>query len=358
MEAILGLVVIILIISYLIQTGSFAGILAVVLLIVMLVFAMRFFKTPPKQQEKPSDPETKPISLSSEPPLDIAKKADEFVTRGVPLDAVANFRDGYVTAEEIERCILSGDFKVASSSFGGNPHLIHSQERERRKARRFYPQFYPSVQIDKRIDCSDAQDDKDLSERISLKPNQQMSLEQAVAMRRQSHEQPKDIMFTDVFSHSSEHAKKEPETTNLPNVPQSDFHSKPRATKSIRMQRNTMSLSSELQEVKGRLEANQKVAEYPLQAKEVPWSLEVTQSRLLRIRTHPDKKQNDMNEYTQNSTHGEQFSEVYINKPEEYNRADCTSYLDSMATPKTYTQESVQVLCSEVENCSETISKV
>ena len=134
MEAILGLVAIILIICYLVQTGSFAGILAIVLLIVMLVFAVRFFKTPPKQQEKPSDPEAKPISLSSEPPLDIAQKADEFVTRGVPLDALANFRDGYVTAEEIERCILSGDFKIASSSFGGNPHLIHSQERECRPA--------------------------------------------------------------------------------------------------------------------------------------------------------------------------------------------------------------------------------
>lgn len=357
MEAILGLVVIILIICYLVHTGSFAGILAVILLIVMLVFAVRFFKTPPKQQEKTSNPETKPIALSPEPPLDIAQKADEFVTRGVPLDAVANFRDGYVTAEEIERYILSGDFKIASSSFGGNPHLIHSQERERRKARRFYSQFYPSVQIDKRVDCSEDQDDKDLSECICLNPNQQMSLEQAVAMRRQSHEQPKDITFTDVFSHSSEHAKKEPETTNLPNVPQSDFHSKPRATKSIRMQRNTMHYPQELQEIKGRLEANQEIAEYPLQAKEIPWSLEVTQARLLRTRTRPDKKQNDMNEYTRNSTHEEQFSEVYINKPEEYNSADGACCLDSGAAPKTYMQEDTQVLCGEVKNCSEIIFK-
>ena len=118
--------------------GNWVGAIATIVLPILFVWLCIWVGKPKdsaeKEQEKPSDPETKPISLSSEPPLDIVQKADEFVTRGVPLDTVANFRDGYVTAEEIERCILSGDFKVAPSSFGGNPHLIHSQERERRPA--------------------------------------------------------------------------------------------------------------------------------------------------------------------------------------------------------------------------------
>lgn len=123
--------------------GNWFGAIATIGLPILFVWLCIWVGKPKdsaeKEQETPDDSKMKPISLSSEPPLDIEQKADEFVARGVPSDAVANFRDGYVTAEEIERCILSGDFKIASSSFGGNPYLIHSQERERRKAKRFYP---------------------------------------------------------------------------------------------------------------------------------------------------------------------------------------------------------------------------
>ena len=349
MEAILGLVAIILIICYLVQTGSFAGILAIVLLIVMLVFAVCFFKTPPKQQEKPSDPETKPISLSSEPPLDIAQKADEFVTRGVPLDAVANFRDGYVTAEEIERCILSGDFKVASSSLGGNPHLIHSQERERRKAKRFYP-------VAQMATNNSHSNPKTLIPEST--PSSQLELKERLLAKHGHPPKKTDIVeFTDISSCSSDGVTEESDTTDLPTDAQSNSPVKPRITKSQLTQRNVMALTSELQKIKGRLEANQEITEYPLQAKEVPWSLEVTQSRLLRIRARPDKKRNDMNEYTQRLTHGEQFSEAYISKPEEYNGADGACCLDSGAAPKIYIQEDTQVLCGEVKNCSEIIFK-
>ena len=349
MEAILGLVAIILIICYLVQTGSFAGILAIVLLIVMLVFAVRFFKTPPKQQEKPSDPEAKPISLSSEPPLDIAQKADEFVTRGVPLDAVANFRDGYVTAEEIERCILSGDFKIASSSLGGNPHLIHSQERERRKAKRFYP-------VAQMATNNSHSNPKTLIPEST--PSSQQELKERLLAKHGHPPKKTDIVeFTDISSCSSDSVTEESDTTDLPTDAQSNSPVKPRITKSQLTQRNVMALTSELQKIKGRLEANQEITEYPLQAKEVPWSLEVTQSRLLRTRTHPDKSWNDINECVQSLTHGGQFSEIYIGKPEEYNNADCTCYLDSGAAPKTYTQEDTQVLCGEVKNCSEIIIK-